>query len=36
MGTLPIPLSEENAHCVNGCVFGAVLFWRFPYRLGFM
>lgn len=25
MGTLPIPLSKEETHCVGGCVVGAVL-----------
>ena len=34
MGTLAIPLSEENAHCVNGFVLGHCCFGVAPLTLG--
>jgi hypothetical protein len=36
MGTLPIPLSEEETHCVVGCVVGAVLYWHCPSNYGLL
>ena len=34
MGTLPIPLSKEETHCVDGCVVGAVSYGTAPLTVG--
>ena len=36
MGTLPIPLSTEETHCVDGCVVGAVLLRHCPANYGLL